>query len=64
MARSIGRITSAVLNKLLPEAEAKACTPGFCERKNGNGRCCKICTGGNKVCTSWSFGCPNKCANY
>jgi hypothetical protein len=65
MLKSIGRAAGAVIQLLIPEAEAQACTPGWCERNaSGQGRCCKICTGGTKVCTRWGFGCPNSCDNY
>jgi len=61
MLKSLGR---KVLEILIPQAEAHACTDGWCERNSsGSGRCCKQCVGG-KVCTSWGFGCPNGCANY
>jgi hypothetical protein len=64
MRRSIGRFGSAVIEFLLPQSRATACTDGWCERNSsGQGRCCKQCTGG-KVCTYWGFGCPNGCANY
>jgi len=65
MLKSIGRVASAAIQFLIPEAEAQACTDGFCETSaGGRKRCCKICVGGNKVCTAWGFGCPNGCANY
>jgi hypothetical protein len=64
MLRSIGRLGSVVVDALLPQARAQACTTGFCETSSKGKRCCKICTGGTKVCTSWGFGCPNNCDNY
>lgn len=60
---TIRRAGSAVLNFLLPQAKAQACTDGWCETSSQGGRCCKQCTGG-KVCTRWGFGCPNGCSNY
>ncbi len=64
MMRSIGRVGSAVLDALLPQAKAQACTTGWCERNSaGRRRCCKQCTGG-KVCTAWGSGCPNNCDSY
>ena len=65
MLRSIGRIGSALVNVLLPEAEAQACTSGWCEQNSkGQRRCCKLCTSGTKVCTYWGYGCPGGCVNY
>ena len=64
MLRSLGRAASAVVDALLPQAEAKACTDGWCETaSNGQSRCCKQCNG-VKVCTYWGYGCPNGCYNY
>jgi hypothetical protein len=64
MMRSMGRLGSALLDALLPQATAKACTDGWCETSaGGRKRCCKQCVGG-KVCTAWGYGCPNGCANY
>jgi hypothetical protein len=55
MLRVIGRAGSAVLETLLPGARAQACTDSWCEHQSGKGhRCCKLCTGGNKVCTGWT----------
>ncbi|HEU5470941.1 MAG TPA: hypothetical protein VFV67_09840 [Actinophytocola sp.] len=64
MLRSVGRVGSAILEKLLPQAQARACTDGWCETSSKGKRCCKLCTGGTKVCTAWTYGCPNGCANY
>jgi hypothetical protein len=63
MLRSVGRIGSAILEMMLPDAPARACTDGWCETSSQGRRCCKQCTGG-KVCTGWGFGCPNGCAHY
>ena len=50
-----GRIGSSLIEALLPSAQAQACTEAFCEHQDGKGhRCCKICTGGAKVCGPWS----------
>ena len=65
MRKSIGRLGTSILNTLLPQTEAKACTDGFCETSSSKGkRCCKLCTGSVKVCTAWGYGCPNGCSNY
>lgn len=64
MLKSLGRTASKIVEILIPQAEAHACTDGWCERNSaGRRRCCKQCTGG-KVCTAWGYGCPNGCANY
>jgi len=55
MLRRIGKLGTSVVEALIPSARAQACTPGFCEHQSGKGhRCCKICTGGQKICGSWS----------
>ncbi len=64
MRRAIGRVGSAIIDILLPDVKAEACTDGWCERNaSGQGRCCKQCIGG-KVCTYWGYGCPGGCINY
>jgi hypothetical protein len=64
MLRSVGRISSAIMEKLLPQAQAQACTDSWCETSSKGKRCCKLCTGGTKACTSWTYGCPNGCAAH
>ena len=54
MLRAIGRLGSVVLDALLPQTSAQACTESFCEHQSGKGhRCCKFCPSG-KVCGPWS----------
>ena len=69
MLRRIGKLGTSLVEALIPSARAQACTPGFCEHQDGKGhRCCKICTGGVKICGPWSgagtggctgINCPN-----
>jgi hypothetical protein len=60
MRRGFGRVGSALLNALLPQTRAQACTDSFCEHRAGKGhRCCMICTSG-KVCSPWHG--ANSCA--
>ncbi|HZM83505.1 MAG TPA: hypothetical protein VFC19_47930 [Candidatus Limnocylindrales bacterium] len=58
MLRRIGKVGSAVIDALLPGTKAEACTVPWCEKRDGRNqhRCCKICTGGIKICTSWTSG--------
>ena len=65
MLKSIGRAASAVVQLLIPEAEAQACTDAWCETSATKGkRCCKLCPGNHVACTPWGTGCPNGCAAY
>lgn len=64
MLKSLGRTAGKVIEILIPRARAQACTSGWCESSSRGRRCCKLCTGGTKVCTSWGYGCPNNCAYY
>ncbi len=63
MRKAIGRVGTAIIEVLLPSAQAQACTDGWCETSSKGNRCCKQCPGG-KVCTAYGYGCPNNCDNY
>lgn len=57
MRKSVSRIGSAVLELLLPSAQAQACTQPWCEN-NSTGtkhRCCHQCPNGT-LCGSWLSG--------
>ena len=56
MRGSIGRLGIAALEFLLPSARAQACYDAYCEQSGARRRCCKICTGGVKVCSAWVTG--------
>ncbi|GIH05573.1 hypothetical protein Rhe02_36400 [Rhizocola hellebori] len=58
MLRRIGKAGSALIDALLPGTKAEACTDSWCEKRSGvnQHRCCKLCTGGVKACTSWTSG--------
>ncbi len=56
MRKSIGRFGSAALELLLPSARAEACTSAWCQASGGKRRCCKLCPGGETVCTPYVSG--------
>ncbi len=58
----IRRLGSSIMETLLPTARAQACTPPYCDHTNN--RCCKMCTGGVKMCAPKNSGCTNSCRGY
>ncbi len=56
MRKSIGRISSAALELLLPSARAEACTSSWCQQSGSKRRCCKSCPGGVIACTPYITG--------
>ena len=55
MGKSIGRLTSRMLETLLPSASADACTSSWCQQNGSKRRCCKQCPDGT-VCTPYVTG--------
>jgi hypothetical protein len=55
MIRTMGTLSASLLEKLLPSAQAQACTSYYCETSTTSAhyRCCRICSGGVKSCTGW-----------
>ncbi len=60
--RTFRRIGSSIMETLLPTARAQACTPGYCD--HAKNRCCKMCTGGVKICASRGSGCADNCFGF
>jgi hypothetical protein len=56
MRKSIGRLSSSVIEALLPSAKADACTDSWCQTSGTKVRCCKICTSGTTTCQAWVTG--------
>jgi len=56
MRTSLGRLSSAVLELLLPSARAQACTPAYCVENGSRHRCCINCSGGVVTCSGWTTG--------
>jgi hypothetical protein len=56
MRKSIGRMSSALLETLLPSARAYACTPPYCQTSGTKHRCCQNCSGGVVSCGSYTSG--------
>lgn len=62
MRQSMSRMGSAILELILPSAQAHAaCTPSWCETKGSRHRCCKNCSGIGKVCTPYG---PGTCKTH
>jgi hypothetical protein len=57
MRKSLGRLSSAALELLLPSARAQACTTRYCVNNSTKTKhkCCATCIGG-QVCGSWVSG--------
>ena len=60
MRKTLGRMSSAVLERLLPSAQGYACTPPYCQQSGTKYRCCQNCSGGVVSCGSWTTG---KCSS-
>jgi hypothetical protein len=59
MRQSIGRAGSAILELLIPSAQAQACTAVFCQQNGSRFRCCKFCP--TLTCTPYATGsCKNR----
>ena len=56
MRRSLGKFSSAALEKLLPSARGYACTPAYCQQSGRNYRCCQRCSGGVISCGAYRPG--------
>jgi len=58
MGKSFGRLSSAMLELLLPSAAAQACTTPYCQNNSTKTkhRCCMNCSGGVVSCGSWTSG--------
>jgi hypothetical protein len=56
MKESIGRMSSAILELLLPSARAHACTDYWCQQSGGKHRLCHICISGQIQCGAWQSG--------
>jgi hypothetical protein len=57
--QSIGRLSSAILEKLLPSATAHAgCDAPYCQVNSTKTkhRCCHFCSPGGTLCGSWING--------
>jgi hypothetical protein len=61
MRQSMSRMSSAILELILPSAQAQACNPAYCQTSGSRHRCCHFCRGIGTVCTPYG---PGTCKTH